>query len=164
MTFQIIYLALLINPFPFEWVLRALIDFTLSNARRFYSSMGNLLDGKGLTTSKTISPLTLNPFPFEWVLRALIDFTLSNARRFYSLMRNLLDGKGLKSTVYRAASVLRWFLRKKKNYRLTFLKLYLNVLHQALFKKKTIKRIDRSPFSLKRYDGPILPHLCLFSC
>ena len=37
-----------INPFPFEWVLRALIDFTLSNARRFYSSMGNLSDGKGL--------------------------------------------------------------------------------------------------------------------
>ena len=29
-------------------MLRALIDFTLSNARRFYSSMGNLLDGKGL--------------------------------------------------------------------------------------------------------------------
>ena len=46
------------NPFPFEWVLRALIDFTLSNARRFYSSMGNLLDGKGLTTSKTMSLLT----------------------------------------------------------------------------------------------------------
>ena len=38
-------------------MLRALIDFTLSNARRFYSSMGNLLDGKGLTTSKTMSLL-----------------------------------------------------------------------------------------------------------
>ena len=36
------------SPFPAEWVLRALIDFTLSNARRFYSSMGNPLDGKGL--------------------------------------------------------------------------------------------------------------------
>ena len=36
------------NPFPSKWVLRALIDFTLSNARRFYSSMGNLLDRKGL--------------------------------------------------------------------------------------------------------------------
>ena len=47
-----------VNPFPFEWVLRALLDFTLSNARRFYSSMGNLLDGKGLTTSKTLSLLT----------------------------------------------------------------------------------------------------------
>ena len=31
-----------------EWALRALIDFTLSNARRFYSSMGNPLDRKGL--------------------------------------------------------------------------------------------------------------------
>ena len=37
-----------LNPFPAEWVLRALIDFTLSNARRFYSSMGNPLDGRGL--------------------------------------------------------------------------------------------------------------------
>ena len=31
-----------------EWALRALIYFTLSNARRFYSWMGNPLDGKGL--------------------------------------------------------------------------------------------------------------------
>ena len=30
-------------------MLRTLIDFTLSNARRFYSSMRNPLDGKGLT-------------------------------------------------------------------------------------------------------------------
>ena len=37
-----------LNPFPSKWVLRALIDFTLSNARRFYSSMANLLDRKGL--------------------------------------------------------------------------------------------------------------------
>ena len=42
-----------INPLTSKWVLRALIDFTLANARRFYSSMGNPLDGKGLTTSKT---------------------------------------------------------------------------------------------------------------
>ena len=36
----------------------ALIDFTLSNARRFYSSMGNPLGVKGLTatSSKTMSP------------------------------------------------------------------------------------------------------------
>ena len=47
-----------INLFPFERVLRALIDFTLSNARRFYSSMGNFLDGKGLTTSENMSLLT----------------------------------------------------------------------------------------------------------
>ena len=36
------------NPLTAEWALRALIDFTLSNARRFYSSMVNPLDGKGL--------------------------------------------------------------------------------------------------------------------
>ena len=47
-----------VNPLTAEWALRALIDFTLSNARWFYSSMGNPLDGKGLTTSKTMSPLT----------------------------------------------------------------------------------------------------------
>ena len=39
---------MLLNPFPSKLVLRALTDFTLSNARRFYSSMGNLLDRKGL--------------------------------------------------------------------------------------------------------------------
>ena len=38
-----------INPLTAEWVLRALIDFTMSNARRFYSSMGNPFDGKGLS-------------------------------------------------------------------------------------------------------------------
>ena len=39
---------LLVNPLTAEWALRSIIDFTLSNARRFYSSMGNPLDGKGL--------------------------------------------------------------------------------------------------------------------
>ena len=41
-----------LNPLTAEWALRALIDFTLSNARRFYSSMGNPLDGKGLICEK----------------------------------------------------------------------------------------------------------------
>ena len=45
---MILALAGQFNPFPSKRVLRALIDFTLSNARRFYSSMGNLLDRKGL--------------------------------------------------------------------------------------------------------------------
>ena len=36
-------------------MLRALIDFTLSNARRFYSSMGNLLDRKGLKRAQVKS-------------------------------------------------------------------------------------------------------------
>ena len=39
-----------LNPLIAEWALRALLDFTLSNARRFYSSMENPLDGKGLIT------------------------------------------------------------------------------------------------------------------
>ena len=42
----------ILNPLTAEWALRALIDFTLSNARRFYSSMGNPLDGKGLKNQK----------------------------------------------------------------------------------------------------------------
>jgi len=37
------------NPLTVEWVLRAFMDFTLANARRFYSPMGNPLDGKGLS-------------------------------------------------------------------------------------------------------------------
>ena len=47
----------MLNPLTVEWALRAPVDFTLSNARRFYASMGNPLDGKGLTTPKTMSPL-----------------------------------------------------------------------------------------------------------
>ena len=46
--------SLRINPLTAEWALRALIDFTLSNARRFYSSMGNPLTGKGLRALKTL--------------------------------------------------------------------------------------------------------------
>ena len=40
-----------------EGALKTLIDFTLSNARRFYSSMGNPFAVKLLTTSKTV-PIT----------------------------------------------------------------------------------------------------------
>ena len=40
-----------VNPLTAVWALRALIEFTLSNARRFYSSMGNPLAGKGLSWS-----------------------------------------------------------------------------------------------------------------
>jgi len=39
---------IMLNPLTAEWALRTPIDFTLSNARRFYSSMGNLLAVKGL--------------------------------------------------------------------------------------------------------------------
>ena len=74
-----------------------LIDFTLSNARRFYSSMGNPTGVKGLTTArftqkvKTMSPLTLS-LPRV----TLIDFTLSNARGFNSSMGNPTGVKGLR--------------------------------------------------------------------
>ena len=40
-----------VSPLTAEGALRALIDLTLSNAKRFYSSMGNPLDGKGLGLS-----------------------------------------------------------------------------------------------------------------
>ena len=36
-----------INPLTAEWALRALVDFTLSNATRFYSSRGTPWPGKG---------------------------------------------------------------------------------------------------------------------
>ena len=45
--------ASFLNPLTAEWALRAHIDFTLSNARWFYSSMGNPLAGKGLTAPLT---------------------------------------------------------------------------------------------------------------
>ena len=50
---QIVFIVLCntFNPLTAERALRALLDFTLSNARRFYSSMGNPLDGKGLKGS-----------------------------------------------------------------------------------------------------------------
>ena len=43
-----IRIVLPFNPLTAERALRALIDFTLSNAGRFYSSMEKPLDGKGL--------------------------------------------------------------------------------------------------------------------
>ena len=56
------------NPFPSKWVLRALIDFTLSNARRFYSSMGNLLDRKGISKPYSIicSTMIVSVFRVTW--------------------------------------------------------------------------------------------------
>ena len=44
-----------VNPLTAERALRALVDFTLSNARRFYSSMGNPLDRKVLSAFKSFS-------------------------------------------------------------------------------------------------------------
>ena len=47
-----------INALTAVGALMTLLDFTLSNARRFYSSMGNCLAVKGSTTSNAMSPLS----------------------------------------------------------------------------------------------------------
>ena len=75
---------------------RALLDLTLSNARRLYSAMENPLGVKGLTTSTTMSTLTLS-LRLVSANKALINLTLSNARRFYSSMENSLLVKRLNS-------------------------------------------------------------------
>ena len=51
------------GPFPPYECQMALIDFTLSNARRFYLSMGNPLGWKGLMTRKAKDYVPVNPFP-----------------------------------------------------------------------------------------------------
>ena len=90
-----------LNPFSAKDVL---IDFTLSNARRVYSSKGNPLALKGL---KTIS---LNPFSAKDVL---IDITLSNVRRFYSSKGNPLALKGLMSQ-HNFQQLVKSFMRGQK--------------------------------------------------
>ena len=69
-----------------------LIDFTLSNARRFYLSMGNPTGVKGLTTARFTQKLVLSPLTLSLPRVPLIDFTLSNA----SSMGNPTGVKGLK--------------------------------------------------------------------
>ena len=60
-----------------------LMDFTLSNTRRFYSSMGNPLAVEGLTTSKYSVPtnkvkyyVPTNALTAIGALMTLMDFTL----------------------------------------------------------------------------------------
>lgn len=53
-------LSALLNPSVSVSALMTLPDFSLSNARRFYSSMENPLDGKGLTPSTQIQGLICN--------------------------------------------------------------------------------------------------------
>ena len=66
------------SPFTLPLVRVILIDFTLSDTRRFYSSLEAASRVKRITTSRSTQKLCL-------LLRViLIDFTLSNARRFYS--------------------------------------------------------------------------------
>ena len=56
----------------------AVIDFTLSNARRFYSSMGNPLGLKGLMTQKAKNYVPVNPLrpqSAKWHLQILLCLT-----------------------------------------------------------------------------------------
>ena len=71
-----------------------LIDFTRSNARRFYLSMGNPTGVKGLTTARFTQKLCPR-LTLSLPRVPLIDFTRSNARRFYSSMGNPTGVKGL---------------------------------------------------------------------
>ena len=56
--------AFLLNPSVSVSALMTLIDFTLSNARRFYSSMGNPSDTEGLTERK--QDLNISESCSEW--------------------------------------------------------------------------------------------------
>ena len=93
------------SPLTAEWALRALIDFILSNARRFYSSMGNPFAGKGLDTYSVIfsytiwEPFSLRPF---WTLKMkhpkntprLMKDSLINAILFLIFSCNQFTQKG----------------------------------------------------------------------
>ena len=86
-----------INPFTLGRYFNPLLSdrtftyFTLSNGRRFYSSMGKLLVNKGLINYLPPT-LPINPLLSDGTFKY---FTLSNARRCYSSMERLLVNKGL---------------------------------------------------------------------
>ena len=52
---------------------------------------------------------------------------------------------------------------QKLKFPMNFFKTFPECSLPSTVSKKNNKN-DRSPFSLKRYDGPILPNLCLYSC
>ena len=103
------------NAFTAVGALTTPIDFTLSNARRFYSAMGNPLAVQGLTTSKTTSPAINNVLTAVRGRTKPIDFTLSNARRFYWSMGNHLAVKGL-TTSKTTAPLLSFKKRQKRKW------------------------------------------------
>ena len=78
----------LINPLTAERALRALIDFTLSNARRFYSSMGNLLDGKGLNAISSNSTYLISVKSLNKDASLLFDFEKTRANMLISIKNN----------------------------------------------------------------------------
>ena len=60
-------------------------------------------------------------------------------------------------------SVLLKVIPQKLKFPMNFCETFLECsLPSSVFEKNNKK--DRSPFLLKRYDGPILPYLCLYSC
>ena len=78
---------LTLNPSVSVSALMTLIDFTLSNTRRFYSSMENPSDTEGLTTPKTMSPLPVS-----------VPKRTHDIYRFYSVYRQtilLVNGEPL---------------------------------------------------------------------
>ena len=58
----------------------ALIDFTPSNARRFYSSMGNPLGWKGLRLTKLITVVFLILMYFAYIMYNVSCIGLRNKR------------------------------------------------------------------------------------
>ena len=119
------------------------MGFTLSNARRFYSSKGDPLGVKGL---KTIS---LNPFKPK---RDLIDFTLSNARRYNSSKGDPLGVKGLLTLrmslffIERVSIVNVWGIFKN-------LKQSIKIQNISHF----IHELLRSPSRTPRYPNTYIP-------
>ena len=78
------------NPLTAEWALRALIDFTLSNARRFYSSMGNPLDGKGLRHRWAMGVATSDGPPCDFSANKLTIWMRRRYDFFFHLITALL--------------------------------------------------------------------------
>ena len=73
------------------------MDFTLSNARRFYSSMGKPLDGKGLSFIPLELFLKELRNNIAWVLQT--DFTASHKGiEKFKQQRRLTQRKFLKTT------------------------------------------------------------------
>ena len=77
----VLKIILPLNPSTAEWALSALIDFTLSNARRFYSSMENRLDGEGLI-------IILDSFTYKYFSGIRIFTCLSEPLKMLSDQKN----------------------------------------------------------------------------
>ena len=77
------------------------MDFTLSNARRFYSSMGNILDGKGLKTSTML----LSLFLWTWMFFARKQNLYLDVSTLVEISMNVI----LKNSCY-------WLLRHWRNH------------------------------------------------